>query len=116
MGLEVEGKEIEVFDFLATLEATRKKVPLRVDKEEVGEGGERTALHGESIKIVSWNVRGLNLLNKRGAVRWVLRNFCYDIAILQESKMEVVNLPIFVSLWGHCFYSFVDWLVLPSGG
>ena len=47
MGLEVEGKETEVFDFLTPLEAARKKATSRVGKkEEVGEGGERTLLDG----------------------------------------------------------------------
>jgi len=53
---------------------------------------------GENIRIISWNVRGLNSPNKRGDVRWVLRNFCYDIAVFQETKMEEVNLPSAISL------------------
>ena len=54
---------------------------------------------------------GLTCPNKRGDVRWVLRTFCCDTAVLQESKEEV-NLPIAISLWGH---RSVDWVVLPSG-
>ena len=50
MGLEVEGKETEVFDFLATLGAARKKAALRIDEEEMGEGGERTVLHGREVR------------------------------------------------------------------
>ena len=46
MGLEAEGQENKVFDFLAPLVATGKKVTSKIDKEEeVGEGGERTMLH-----------------------------------------------------------------------
>ena len=52
----------------------------------------------ENIKIMSWNVRGQNCPNKRRDAIWVLRNFCCDIAILQESKMEEVNHPIAISL------------------
>jgi len=46
MAFEVEGKEIAVLDFLAALEPTRKKLASRVDQQEVGEGEERTVLHG----------------------------------------------------------------------
>ena len=47
MGLEVEGIETEVFDFLTPLEAARKKATSRVDEEEeAGECGERTLLDG----------------------------------------------------------------------
>jgi len=45
MGLEGEGKETDVFNFLGALGLARKKSASRVDKEEeVGEGGERTVL------------------------------------------------------------------------
>jgi len=66
---------------------------------------------GDNINIISWNVRGLNCPNKRGDVKWVLCNFRCDIAILQETKMEEVNLFTAFSLWGR---RFVDWVVLPS--
>jgi len=45
-GIVVECKEVEVFDFLTTLEASRKKAASRDDEEEVGEVGERTVYHG----------------------------------------------------------------------
>ena len=66
---------------------------------------------GDNINIISWNVRGLNCPNKRGDVKWVLCNFRSDIAILQETKIEEVNLSTAISLWGH---RSVDWVVLPS--
>jgi len=37
---------------------------------------------GENIKIISWNVRGLNCPKKWGDVRWVLCNFRCDIVVL----------------------------------
>jgi len=37
---------------------------------------------GTCVKVISWNVRGLNCPNKRGDVKWVLRRFACDIAIL----------------------------------
>ena len=56
---------------------------------------------GSSVNFISWNVRGLNCQKKRGDVKWVLRRFACDIAILQESKMEVVGRQVVVSLWGR---------------
>ena len=53
------------------------------------------------VKVISWNVRWLNCPNKRGDVKWLLRRFACDIAILQESKMEVVGRQVVVSLWGR---------------
>ena len=53
---------------------------------------------GTYVNIISWNVRGLNCLVKRGDVKWVLRRFACDVAILQESKMEEVGRDVVVSL------------------
>jgi len=68
---------------------------------------------GPTINVLSWNVRGLNCLDKRGKVKWVLRRNSCDVAILQESKMEVVPRSIVVSLWGR---RPVEWIQLPSVG
>jgi len=47
MGLEVEGKESDLFEFLFALETTRKKRTLRVEEEEeVGDVGERIRNYG----------------------------------------------------------------------
>ena len=43
----------------------------------------------------------------------MLRKFAYDVAILQESKMEEVDRAIVVSLWGR---RRVEWRFLPSVG
>jgi len=64
-----------------------------------------------SVKVLAWNVRGLNCPNKRGDVKWVLRTFACDVAILQESKLKVVSRPIAISLWGR---RPIEWLYLPS--
>jgi len=63
--------------------------------------------------VLAWNVRGLNCPNKRGDVKWVLRTFACDVAILQESKLEVVSRPIAISLWGR---RPIEWPYLPSVG
>ena len=56
---------------------------------------------GTCVKVISSNVRELNCSNKRSDVKLVLRRFACDIAILQESKMEVVGRQVVVSLWGR---------------
>ena len=53
---------------------------------------------GPTVNIFAWNVRGLICPNKRGDVKWVLRTFACDVAILQESKLEVVIRPVAISL------------------
>jgi len=53
---------------------------------------------GPAVNLLAWNVRGLNFPNKQGDVKWVLRTFAYDVAILQESKLEVVSRPLAISL------------------
>jgi len=68
---------------------------------------------GTHVRIISWNVRGLNCPVKRGDVKWVLRRFACDVAILQETKMEEIGRDVVVSLWGR---RRVQWLFLPSVG
>jgi len=43
---------------------------------------------GTHVKIIFWNVRGLNCPVKRGDVKWVLRRFACDVAILQELRWK----------------------------
>jgi len=68
---------------------------------------------GPSVKVLAWNVRRLNCPNKRGDVKWVLRTFACDVAILQESKLEVGSCLIAISLWGR---RPIELLYLPSVG
>ena len=68
---------------------------------------------GPAINLIAWNVRGLNCPNKQGHVKWVLRSFASDVAILQESKLEVVSQQVVISLWGR---RPSEWLYLPSVG
>lgn len=41
------------------------------------------------LKIISWNVRGLNDIEKRVKIRRMLREWKANIVCLQETKMEV---------------------------
>ena len=52
-----------------------------------------------TVNVLAWNVRGLNCPNKQRDVKWVLHTFACDVAILEESQLEVFSRPIAISLW-----------------
>ena len=66
-----------------------------------------------NLTILSWNVRGLNVVEKRLQIRNLLRTWRADIVCLQETKLEWITRGIVRSTWG-C--SYVDWLYLGSEG
>ena len=61
------------------------------------------------IKMISWNVRGLNESRKRLVVKNLLREWKCDVVCLQEMKIASMNRQLVCSLWG---YPYVDWAVL----
>lgn len=52
------------------------------------------------IGVCSWNVRGLNCLTKRNAVRAVLSKQCNKVVCLQESKVSFVSNSFLRSIGG----------------
>jgi exonuclease III len=64
-------------------------------------------------KIISWNVRGMNELEKRTKIRGLLREWKADIVFLQDTNMEVISREVVYSVSG-CVY--VDWVYLGSRG
>jgi endonuclease/exonuclease/phosphatase family metal-dependent hydrolase len=66
-----------------------------------------------NLKIISWNVRGLNVREKRLQVRHMLKLWNADIVCLQETKLDFIDRGIVRSLWG---IHHVDWLYLGSVG
>ncbi|KAL4614544.1 hypothetical protein ACB092_07G061100, partial [Castanea dentata] len=66
-----------------------------------------------NLKIISWNVRGLNGKEKRLKVRNFLCSWRADIVYLQETKLEWVTRGLVRSIWS-C--PFIDWLYLGSEG
>jgi len=52
------------------------------------------------VRILSWNVRGLNNNGKRALLRNVLRDWKCDLICLQETKMEDVEICDVRSFWG----------------
>jgi hypothetical protein len=66
-----------------------------------------------NLRIISWNVGGLNVRAKRRRVSNSLRMWKGDVVCLQETKLEVVDLAVVQSLWGS---PFVDWEYQASKG
>ena len=66
-----------------------------------------------SVKIISWNVRGLNEHDKRLRVRNLIRKWGPDVVCLQETKMGLINRAVIHSLWGG---QHVDWSYLGYCG
>jgi hypothetical protein len=65
------------------------------------------------LKIITWNVRGLNDLNKRLQVRHLLKLWKADIVCFQETKLELVTKSLVRNIWG---IHHLDWLYLGSMG
>ena len=63
------------------------------------------------LKILSWNVRGLNNPRKREVVKNLLRDWKGDVVCLQEIKLAAANLSIIRSIWGNMY---VGWEVLNA--
>jgi exonuclease III len=66
-----------------------------------------------NLKILSWNVRGLNDRDKRNQVRYFLKLWGADVICLQETKLDLITRGIVRSLWG---IHHVDWVYLGSDG
>ena len=63
------------------------------------------------IKMISWNVRGLNDPRKRLVVKNLLREWKCDVVYLQETKIASMNRQLVCCLWS-CPYE--DWVVLEA--
>ena len=59
-----------------------------------------------NLKIISWNVKGLNERDKRLRVRNLIRKWGPNVVCLQETKMQLINKAVIRSLWGD---QHVDW-------
>jgi hypothetical protein len=83
-------------------------------KEKVQEGGGGDCcVVPMNVKIISWNVRGLNDSGKRLRIKNMLKDWHANIICLQETKMELITTRTIRRLW-RCQY--VDWMFLGSIG
>ena len=64
-----------------------------------------------SLRLLSWNVRGLNNPRKREVYKNLLKDWRCDVVCLQETKLSSLNSAIVRSLWGS---PFIDWAVLDA--
>ena len=65
------------------------------------------------IKILSWNVRGVNDLDKRKVIKNFLRSQRADLVCLQETKVQEMNINMVRSLGvGRC----LNWKALNAEG
>lgn len=62
-----------------------------------------------TLRLLSWNVRGLNNPRKREVCKNLLKERWCDIVCLQETKLSSLNSAVVRSLWGS---PFTGWVVL----
>ena len=51
------------------------------------------------MKIISWNVKGLNASDKRQRIRQVIDSLQADIILLQETKLTQDNFDKIIGSW-----------------
>ena len=65
------------------------------------------------IKILSWNVRGVNNSEKRKVIKQFIRDQRVDLVCLQETKVQNMNLRMVRSLGAR---RFLDWVSVDAMG
>jgi hypothetical protein len=63
------------------------------------------------LKLLSWNVRGLNDPKKREVLKNWLTEWKVDVVCLQETKLDKVDWKVIQSIWGN---RFAGWEVLNA--
>ena len=64
-----------------------------------------------TLRLLSWNVRGLNNPRKREVCKNLLKDWKCDIVCFQETKVSSTDVAFVRSLWGS---PFTDWTVLDA--
>lgn len=52
------------------------------------------------MRIVSWNVRGMGSELKIAAIKRLIRSSRGNVCLLQESKLDMVNMNLVNKIWG----------------
>lgn len=68
---------------------------------------------GSSMKILSWNVRGLGSRERRSIVKQVIRMQKATVVLIQESKINSGEDMVVKDIWGAAY---VKWANLSSIG
>ena len=66
------------------------------------------------LKILSWNVKGLNDFRKRLVVKNLLREWKCDVVCLQETKLTAFKKICYVKVCSLWSCPFVDWVALDA--
>lgn len=66
-----------------------------------------------NLRIITWNVRGLNDPNKRKVIKLAVRKWKAHVLCLQETKMNSLSGDIVKSLWGS---RWVEWEIMEANG
>ena len=66
-----------------------------------------------NFKMLCWNMRGLNGLGKRAAVKSFVKGATSFMLCLQEIKLEMVDKVLIRKIWGG---HYVEWEYLPARG
>ena len=64
-----------------------------------------------NLKLLSWNVRGANDINKRRIIKSVVRNQKVDLLCIQETKIKLMTEGVVKSLGVG---RFLDWKALEA--
>ncbi|KAL4637756.1 hypothetical protein ACB092_03G099300 [Castanea dentata] len=64
-----------------------------------------------TLRLLSWNVRGLNNPRKREVCKNLLKEWKCDFVCIQEAKVSSIDGAFVRSLWGS---PFTDWAVLDA--
>lgn len=65
------------------------------------------------MKIMSWNIRGLNNRSKRRVVKEIINKTSRDILLLQETKITKASWSFMRSI---CCCSFRNWVLMETKG
>ena len=65
------------------------------------------------MKLLSWNVCGMNSVSKRVVLKGMVQSFKGECLFLQETKMEVIDIQIIRSI---CLWSNSEFAMCPSIG
>lgn len=65
------------------------------------------------MKVLSWNIRGLNEEGKRSTIKSLIQKWKVDILCLQETKIQGCNSRLIQQLWGN---KWADWVELTANG
>ena len=66
-----------------------------------------------NLKLMSWNVRGANDVNKRRIIKSVVRKQKVDLMCIQETKIQSMTDGVVKSLG---LGRFLDWRTLEAAG